>query len=48
MKGDMGPGSGDLEKGLEKLKSMDPDSVKALMQKGIEAMDSLKKAMEKH
>lgn len=48
MKGDMGPGSKDLEKGLEKLKSMNPDSLKMLMQKGLEAMDSLKNAMEKH
>ena len=48
MKGDMGPDSKDLEKGLEKLKNMDPDSLKALMQKGLQAMDSMKKVMEKH
>lgn len=48
MKGDMGPDSKDLEEGLEKLKNMNPDSLKALMQKGIDAMDSMKKVMEKH
>lgn len=48
MKGDRGAGSQDLEKGLEKLKNMNPDSLKMLMQKGMEAMDSMKNAMEKH
>lgn len=51
MKGDMGRGSQDLEKGLEKLKNMNPDSLKMLMekmQKGMENLDSLKNAMEKH
>lgn len=47
MKGDMGPGSQDIEKGLEKLKNMNPDSLKMLMQKGMDAMDSMKKEMEK-
>jgi hypothetical protein len=47
MKGNMGPDSRDLEKGLEKLKNMNPDSLKLLMQKGLEAMDSMKKMMDK-
>ncbi|HQW83526.1 MAG TPA: DUF4878 domain-containing protein [Ferruginibacter sp.] len=47
MKGDMGPGSKDLEEGLEKLKNMNPDSLKMLMQKGLDALDSMKTKMEK-
>ena len=47
MKGNMGPDSKDIEAGLEKLKQMDPDSLKALMKKGMEAMDSMKKVMNK-
>ncbi|MEP7237171.1 MAG: DUF4878 domain-containing protein [Ferruginibacter sp.] len=52
MKGDMGAGHKDMEEGLEKLKKMNPDSLKALFKKGIEGMnaslDSMKDAMEKH
>ncbi|MBX2933997.1 MAG: DUF4878 domain-containing protein [Ferruginibacter sp.] len=47
MKGDMGPGTQDIEKGLERLKNMNPDSLKMLMQKGMDALDSMKKEMEK-
>jgi hypothetical protein len=43
----MGPDSKDLEKGLEKLKNMDPDSLKMLMNKGLQMMDSMKNAMDK-
>jgi hypothetical protein len=43
MKGNMGPDGHDLEKGLEKLKSMNPDSVKMLMEKGKQMMDSMMK-----
>ncbi len=39
MKGDMGPGGKDLEDGLEKLKKMNPDSLKMLL-------DSMKKRMD--
>jgi len=46
MKGNMGPNGKDMEEGLEKLKQMNPDSLKLLMQKGLEAMDSLSKKME--
>ena len=47
MKGNMGPDSKDLEQGLEKLKNMDPDSLKMLMNKGLQMMDSMKNAMDK-
>ena len=46
MKGNMGPDNKDMEKGLEKLKQMNPDSLKMLMQKGMQALDSLSKKME--
>ncbi len=48
MKGNMGPGGKDLEEGLEKLKNMNPDSLKMLMQKGLQALDSMSDKMEKH
>lgn len=48
MKGNMGPNGKDIEAGLEKLKQMNPDSLKMLMKKGMEAMDSMNKMMEKH
>ena len=48
MKGNMGAGSKDIEQGLEKLKNMDPDSLKMLMQKGLQALDSMNDKMEKH
>ncbi len=46
MKGNMGPGNKDMEKGLERLQKMDPDSLKMLMDKGMQALDSLSKKME--
>ena len=46
MKGNMGPDNKDMEKGLEKLKQMNPDSLKMLMNKGLQALDSLSKKME--
>lgn len=48
MKGDMGPDREDFEKGIERLNSMDKDSLKMLMDKGIQALDSMKKAIDKH
>lgn len=48
MKGNMGPDSKDIEQGLEKLKNMDPDSLKMFMQKGLQALDSMSEKMEKH
>ncbi len=47
MKGNMGPDNRDLKEGLERLKNMDPDSLKMLMNKGVEMMekmDSIKNA----
>jgi len=46
MKGNMGPDSKDMEEGLEKLKNMNPDSLKMLMKKGLQALDSLSDKME--
>lgn len=46
MKGNMGPDNNDMQKGLEKLQKMDPDSLKMLMNKGMQALDSLSKKME--
>ncbi len=46
MKGNMGPDHKDMEEGLEKLKNMNPDSLKMLMNKGMQALDSLSKKME--
>ena len=48
MKGNMGPDGKDIEQGLEKLKNMNPDSLKLLMQKGLQALDSMSEKMEKH
>ena len=48
MKGNMGPGHKDMEEGLEKLKQMNPDSLKMLMKKGVQALDSMSDKMEKH
>lgn len=48
MKGDMGPDREDFEKGIERLNKMDKDSLKMLMDKGIQALDSMKKAIDKH
>lgn len=41
MKGNMGARNGDLRTGVEKLKKMDPDSLKMLINKGLQALDSL-------
>ena len=46
MKGNMGPDNNDMQKGLEKLQKMDPGSLKMLMNKGMQALDSLSKKME--
>jgi hypothetical protein len=47
MKGNMGPDSKDMEEGLERLKNMNPDSLKMMMKKGLQALDSLSDKMEK-
>jgi len=41
MKGNMGPDKGGMKEGLERLKNMDPDSLKILINKGLQMMDSL-------
>ena len=41
MKGDMGPDKKDLNDAIEKLKNMPPDSLKAMMNKGLQALDSM-------
>ena len=41
MKGNMGAEKPDLKTGLEKLQSMDKDSLKMLLNKGVQALDSL-------
>jgi Domain of unknown function (DUF4878) len=41
MKGNMGAKKGDLKDGIEKLQQMDPDSLKMLISKGLQALDSL-------
>lgn len=43
MKGNMGSRKGDLKTGVEKLNKMDPDSLKMLIGKGLQALDSLEK-----
>ena len=43
MKGNRGAQKGDLKTGIEKLKNMDPDSLKMLIRKGLQALDSMKK-----
>jgi hypothetical protein len=51
MKGNMGPDSKDLEKGLEKLKNMNPDSLKMFLkkvEKGLGNLDSMNIKMENH
>jgi hypothetical protein len=42
MKGNMGPNDPDLREGIEKLKNMDKDSLKMLMEKANQFMDTLK------
>jgi hypothetical protein len=46
MKGNMGPDKGDFQKDLEKLQHMNPDSLKMLLNKASQVMDSLKKPRE--
>ena len=46
MKGNMGKRDGDLKDGLEKLQKMDPDSLKMMIQKGLQALDSMQKKKE--
>jgi hypothetical protein len=41
MKGNMGKRDGDMKDGLEKLKKMDPDSLKMMIKKGLQALDSM-------
>jgi len=43
MKGNMGPKKEDLGDGLEKLQNMDRDTLKMLIKKGLQAMDSMDK-----
>ena len=47
MKGNMGPRNKGLEGGLEKLQNMPPDSLKILLEKGMQALDSLDKSQKK-
>jgi hypothetical protein len=47
MKGNMGADNKDLQEGLERLKNMPPDSLKMLLNKGMQAWDSLDKADKK-
>lgn len=42
MKGNRGPGEPDLKEGIEKLKNMDKDSLKMLMEKANQFLDTLK------
>ncbi len=48
MKGDMGNEMQDAQDGLEKLRNMPPDSLKKLMDKGLEMMDSANKKMKEN
>ena len=47
MKGNMGSQKGDLKDGIEKLQKMDPDSLKMLIKKGLQALDSMDKKKNK-
>ena len=47
MKGDLGPRNKGLEDGLEKLQNMPPDSLKKLLNKGMQVLDSLDKSHKK-
>ena len=47
MKGDMGPDRHDMNDAMEKFKNMHPDSLKAMMYKGLQALDSMDKMMKK-
>lgn len=41
MKGNMGKRNGGLKEGVEKLQKMDPDTLKLLIKKGLQALDSM-------
>jgi len=41
MKGNMGKRDGDLKDGLDKLQKIDPDTLKLLIKKGLQALDSM-------
>ena len=43
MKGNMGSRKGDLKDGLERLQKMDPDTLKMMIKKGLQALDSMQK-----
>lgn len=47
MKGNMGNRKGDLKTGVEKLQQMNPDSLKMLIGKGLQALDSMDKLKNK-
>lgn len=47
MKGNMGAQKADLKDGLNKLQKMDPDSLKMLISKGLQALDSSNKKNKK-
>lgn len=47
MKGNMGPDRPDLKTGMEKLQKMDKDTLKMLLDKGVQALDSLGAKMKK-
>ena len=42
MKGDRGPGEPDLKEAMEKLNKMDKDTLKMLMEKASQVLDSIK------
>lgn len=41
MKGNMGKRDGNMKDGLEKLQKMDPDTLKMMIKKGLQALDSM-------
>jgi len=47
MKGNMGPRKADLKDGIGKLQKMNPDSLKMLISKGLQALDSMDKQKQK-
>ncbi len=47
MKGNMGPEKPDLKNAMEKLNSIPPDSLKMMMNKGLQALDSFQKMHNK-
>lgn len=48
MKGNMGKRDGDMKDGLEKLQKMNPDSLKLLIKKGLQALDSMDIQKKEH